>query len=210
MSEVREEMWLDDISLVEAARRGDTQSFEMLTERYYNRIQGYLTGLTNDREFAADLTQQTFLDAFLDCDRLPTDRAFSAWLYRIARNNFLSENRRRRIQRFVSMNWLFNEGDSNDNFPTRDATENCAERILIQQVLDSLSFSLRDALLLSSLAGFPSQEVAEILHISPVAARQRISRAKEQFKLRYHRLSGEYYDASLQPQNRRSSGIQGW
>lgn len=181
--------YIDDHTYVAAAQTGSRQAFETLVDRYYRQIQHYLTRQVNDHELAADLTQETFVDAFRRLDRLQDDRPFAAWLYRIARNNMLHELRKHRVRQNVSLEWLHPHDQSAlADVTTGERLEACHERDLIHTVLNQLSPTLREPLLLYTLWGFPGQEVARILDISAPAARQRISRAREEFCQRYQEL----------------------
>jgi RNA polymerase sigma-70 factor (ECF subfamily) len=180
----------DERELICAARGGCAQSFQYLTNQYYARILTFLTAQTGDPELAADLAQDTFLEAFRDLRHLPDDRPFTAWLFRIARNNVIDASRRRKSRQSVSLEWLRDEGAVEwPAMRTTDETTACHERILIQELLDELSPALREALLYS-VASVPGEEIAHILGISAATARQRISRAKAEFRLRYAALNG--------------------
>src|SRR5215216_3082289 len=192
------ELQLTDQTLIAHAQTGSVRAFEILVRRYHPQILRYLTRQVGDRELAADLTQETFLDAFRHLDRLKDDRPFAAWLHGIAYYTMLHERRRRRLHYFLSLEWcLSREGAADRHLVESDTTAALPEHDLIQQVLATLSPNLRAALLLHSLCGFPGEQVAEVLGISAMAARQRISRAKEQFRLCYRALNGESDDPSL-------------
>ncbi len=181
--------YIDDHTYVAAAQTGSKQAFETLVDRYYRQIQHYLTRQVNDHELASDLTQETFIDAFRHLDRLQEDRPFAAWLYRIARNNMLHELRKYRVRQNISLEWLHpHEQSVLADVSTGERLDAYHERELIHTVLDQLSPALRKALLLYILWGFSGQEVARILDISAPAARQRISRAREEFCQHYQEL----------------------
>ena len=176
----------DDHALVEAARAGSVIAFEVLVERYDARLRAFFTRVTGDPELAADLTQETFLDAYRSRNALPTDRPFAAWLYQTARYNLLPIRRRQTLHRIISLDWLTTHSHTViPSLECPDEVRHVHERDMVQQALDQLSSSLRDALVLSAIGGFPSQEVADILNISPVAARKRISRATAEFQRHY-------------------------
>ncbi len=139
--------------------------------------------VAGDAELAADLTQETFLDAWRDLERLADGRAVAPWLYRIARNNLLPHWRRRQP---VSLDDLA-AADGAEPHPLRqaDPTPTCDERALIAQVLSGLSTPLQEALLLHCQQGLTSEEVGQALAISGEAARKRIGRAKTQFRQDY-------------------------
>ncbi len=159
------------------------QAFDQLVEQYYPLILRYLTRRTGDAELAADLTQETFLDAWRGLERLADGRPGAPWLYRIARNNLLPHWRRRQP---VSLDDL-TAADGAEPHPLcqADPTPTWDERALIAQVLGSLSAPLQEALLLHCQQGLTSEEVGQVLAISGEAARKRIGRAKTQFRQDY-------------------------
>ncbi len=73
----------------------DKQLLEKLYDAYYQEIYLYVYALCKNHEWAADLTQETFLKALLSLDQSHTN--MRAWLYTVARNlyyNEVSKNRR--------------------------------------------------------------------------------------------------------------------
>ncbi len=189
VTEVCIDQLLDEQQLIAAAKAGCTTCFEVLVERYYHQILCYLLRQTGDRELAADLTQETFLDAFRRLDRLTVDRPIAAWLYRIAHYNLLHERRRQRLRPSISLDCLLAEGNTSSSaLHMADGTAFSHERDLVRQILGTLSPSLRVALLLASVCGFSSQDVADMEHIPAATARERVHRAKQAFRRRYQAL----------------------
>lgn len=94
-----------DATLVRAAQHGSAAAFDLLLLRYHDPVRRYLLRQIGDPE-AADLLQETFLDAYRSLGALADDRPFAAWLYQIARNNLRSEWRARKLRRIVSLDWL--------------------------------------------------------------------------------------------------------
>ena len=66
-----------------------------------------------------------------------------------------------------------------------------AERDAVGQALSGLPHGLRVPLLLSIVGGLSSEEIAGILGVGEAAIRQRLSRARRQFKARYAKACGE-------------------
>jgi RNA polymerase sigma factor (sigma-70 family) len=183
---------LSDNTLVEAAQAGDSQAWEELVRRHYVPLLRHLTAQTGDPETAADLTQQTFLDAYRRLARLEPDQPFVPWLFQIARYNFLPWWRRRWVLRHASLEAMVERaGEAVGAFRQADQIEAVGERDAIQQALDRLSPVLREALLLHELEGLTAREVAAALGISEAAAERRIGRALAAFRRRYTALSGE-------------------
>jgi len=156
--------------------------FGSLVDRHHAALLRYLCRQTGDPDLAADLTQETFLAAFRHRGQLEDEGAFAAWLFGIARNQLRMEWRRRRLRRLVSLDWFSSDTTTIPALQRPDTSTGCHERDEIQRVLDGLSPTLRDALLLHSLCGFTGSEVARILGVAPAAARKRIARAEQAFR----------------------------
>src|ERR671928_386286 len=92
-----------DHALLEATRSGDQDAFAELVSRYRNQITSYIYRMTNDYDGAVDLAQETFLRVYRAAGRYQTTHAFSTYIYRIATNLAISELRKRKRRRLVSI-----------------------------------------------------------------------------------------------------------
>ncbi len=177
---------LSDRALVARAQAGSRAAFDRLAERHYPAILRYLARKTGDAELAADLAQETFLDAWRDLGRLHDGDAFPRWLYRIARNNLLPAWRRRPA---TSLDALAERGAE---IPAvlrgEDPAGGCVERQAVLLTLGRLSDAARQALLLHTVHGLSCEEVGLRLGISREAAKKRIGRAKADFR-KEHRFA---------------------
>src|SRR6186713_2045138 len=96
-----------DHALLEATRSGDQDAFAELVSRYRNQITSYIYRMTNDYDGAVDLAQETFVRVYRAAGRYQTTHAFSTYIYRIATNLAISELRKRKRRRLVSMTGFF-------------------------------------------------------------------------------------------------------
>src|SRR5467141_3701080 len=85
-----------DSALVAATKRGDTQAFEELVLRHKQRVLAVAQRITNNREDAEDVAQESFHRVFLHLDAFQERSRFSTWLTRIAMNEAFMLLRRRR------------------------------------------------------------------------------------------------------------------
>jgi len=85
-----------DGALVAAAKHGDIQAFEELVLRHQQRVFAVAQRITNNREDAEDVTQESFHKAFLHLDVFQEKSRFSTWLIRIAINEAIMLIRGRR------------------------------------------------------------------------------------------------------------------
>jgi len=165
------------------SKPGSRLAFDAIVQQYQARLARYILRLVNDQELALDLTQDTFVSAFRNIHTLRSELALSAWLYRIATNLVIharAKNRRLQIQSLANL--------ENSRHVAVEAPDGMVmDRELVYEALSQLSRERAACLLLHVQEGFSYDEVATIMCTTPEAARKRIARAKEQFRLYYDR-----------------------
>lgn len=180
---------LSDHRLLEATRAGDEAAFAELVRRYRNQITNYVYRMTNDYDAAVDLAQETFLRVFRAADRYQTTYAFSTYIYRIATNLAISELRRRKRRRLVSLTAFFSGGNSGANEPAElDPADGCPlqdatlvdgeRREAVARAIATLPEKYRAPLVLRDVEGKSYDEIAGILELSEGTVKSRISRAR--------------------------------
>ncbi|HEV2905182.1 MAG TPA: sigma-70 family RNA polymerase sigma factor, partial [Pyrinomonadaceae bacterium] len=100
-----------DHALLEGTLAGDEDAFAELVGRYRNQITSYIYRMVNDYDTAVDLSQETFLRVYRAAARYQTTHAFSTYIYRIATNVAISELRKRKRRRLVSLTGLLTSPD---------------------------------------------------------------------------------------------------
>jgi RNA polymerase sigma-70 factor (ECF subfamily) len=76
----------DDLEMVRRAQQGDERAFEVLIERYKNRVFGLIVRTIADRQRADDLAQEVFIRIYRGLPYFRGEARFSTWLYRIVAN----------------------------------------------------------------------------------------------------------------------------
>src|SRR5947209_5045741 len=85
-----------DTNHVRAAQAGAREAYGELVRRYQDRIYTVISGMIPHREDALDLTQETFVKAYLALDRFREEAGFYTWLYRIAVHLCIDYSRKRK------------------------------------------------------------------------------------------------------------------
>src|ERR1700751_6472228 len=85
-----------DAALISATKCGDTHAFGKLVLRHKQRVLAVAQRITNNREDAEDVAQESFHKAFLHLDAFQEKARFSTWMTRIAMNEAFMLLRRRR------------------------------------------------------------------------------------------------------------------
>ncbi len=169
----------DEAVLVSQVRSGDQDAFAAVVERYQARIARYLRRLVRNQALAEDLTQETFLNAYLAIRKTTSDLALAPWLYRIATNHANMHFRRQKLIRFLP----FLENRRQDASPPADA--DLGEQDAVRRALAKLPPQYATCLLLHMVEGFKHHEVGAILGITAEAARKRTARGSEMFRRAY-------------------------
>src|SRR6202050_5464103 len=89
----------DETAIVLQARGGDAAAFSELVRRYENKIFRLAMHITQNREDAEDVLQETFLKAYEHLDQFQGDSKLYTWIVRIAVNQALMKLRRRKTDR---------------------------------------------------------------------------------------------------------------
>jgi RNA polymerase sigma-70 factor, ECF subfamily len=179
---------VSDHSLLAAAREGDEAAFAELVRRYRGQITNYTYRVVGDYETAVDLAQETFLRVFRAADRYQSSYAFSTYIYRIATNLAISELRKRRRQRLVSLTNFFRpreqggedcELDPADLQPLADTSlVEDERRRAVSRAIATLPEKYRVPLVLRDVEERSYEEIARILDMSEGTVKSRISRAR--------------------------------
>ncbi len=179
-----------DLELVHASKAGDIQAFEELVRRYDRKLLRIAQHVTNNREDAEDVVQESFLKAFQHLNQFHETAQFSTWLYRIALNESLQRLRRRRTNKEVSIDRDF---QSDDDLPIdvvdwapnpEQLYETAQLRDILRATLQALSPSLRIVFVLRDIEGLSLEETAESLQLSVSAVKARSWRARMQLRKR--------------------------
>ncbi len=178
---------------IERLRSGDAAAFEQLIERHSGEIFSLLFRLTQDREEAQDLTQETFLSAVRSIGGFRGDADLKTWLYRIAVNH--SRNRfrwwkRRQGPNTVSLDeplGIDSSATIGDTLaaksPDPEQTALQSERkAAIADVLADMHESYREAVVLCDIEGLSYEEIAGALEISIGTVKSRIARGREELR----------------------------
>jgi RNA polymerase sigma-70 factor, ECF subfamily len=179
---------LSDHALLEATKLGDESAFAEIVRRYRNQIVNYVYRLTADYDLSVDLAQETFLRVYGAVDRYRTDYAFSTYIYRIATNLSISELRRRKRRKLVSLTNFFGgqNGDTEevdldpvDGQPLQDLSFIEEERrVAVAKAIRTLPDKYRAPLVLRDVEGKSYEQIGQILGLSEGTVKSRISRAR--------------------------------
>lgn len=139
----------------------------------------YLYALCRDRELAEDLTQETFLRAFLTIESFDGSCKLSTWLCQIGKH--LLYQAWEKQKREIPTAWNDQPPDS-ETAIYRDAAGEAIARVELEGVLkelNSLPPAMREVIWLRAISGLSYREIGQILGKSENWARINFYRGKE-------------------------------
>ncbi len=166
--------------------------FEAIYDAYHGRIFGLAYRMMGNADEALDVTQDAFISAYKNLDKLVPRRNpdasegvyLSAWLHRIATNKCIDALRQRKRRTCVDWDSVAATAPAiaDDDIHPELHVMNRERTDQIQRVLDQMSPHYRMALLLHEYQGLSLREVALAMDRTESAIKSILFRAREQFR----------------------------
>ncbi len=166
------------------------QEFETLYKEYFPRIYAFLYKLTESRDLAEELTQETFYQAFISFHRFRGDSDVFTWLASIGKHTYYRHLRKNRHQVDSMDTELLPEGcgDGAAEHPAETVEKHLMAES-IRRTLLSLPKKYQDVAILRLYAEMSYAQIGDALHISENSARVIYYRAK---KMMMEAIQDEY------------------
>ena len=166
-------------------------SFEELALPLFERLYNFAHWLTQDREEAEDLVQETYAKALKGFRSFQPGTNFRAWIYQILRNTFLTSRTGLKSTATVP---LESESDPQILPAANDTPESIllqrSDQQLVQDALGRLPVPYREVLLLCEFEEMSYQEISATLAIPMGTVMSRLSRARRALRDTVQELRG--------------------
>ena len=172
--------------LVVCAQQGNRAALEAVIERVRDRIYNLALRMLWHPEDAEDATQEILVRIVTHLGSFRGESAFTTWVYRVASNYLLTTRKRRAEREELTFERFAEQLDEGLAPEVPGPATEVEQRLLVEEVklgcsqgmLLCLDRDHRLAYILGDVFRLTSQEAAEIVGISPVAFRKRLSRAR--------------------------------
>lgn len=179
----------EDEALVARAQRGDTGAFDILIERYQQRLYATVYHMTSNHEDANDVVQDVFIKAYRSLNSFKGQSSFYTWIYRIAVNRTINFVKRRKNKGHFSLNDVDNDIESDPDFvelmshvtPRTEAGRNELQEKL-NEALQKLSEEHRTVVVLHDVQGLTHADIAKIMRCPETTVRSRLFYARQQLQ----------------------------
>lgn len=161
---------MEQVYLTAAQASAAHARVEALVREHQAKLARYVRRMVGDADVALDIAQDVFFAAYRMLQADPERPLTAGWLYKTATNTAISHLRRKKILRFLPL-------DRDADFRSLRIDERSAASLDLQAAMSRLPSEQAAAIMLTSYAGYSSQEAAAMLGTSADAVRQRVCRA---------------------------------
>lgn len=162
---------LSDEKLVVLYTKGVNQAFDVLVERYKERVYTYIYHTVKCEELADDIFQETFVKAIITINqgRYTENGKFLPWIFRIAHNLIIDYYRQEKSENTQSC-----DAEEVDILNRKDLSECTIEDQMvteqihqdIKNLVNALPDSQREVLLMRYYKNMSFKEIAETTNVS--------------------------------------------
>jgi RNA polymerase sigma-70 factor, ECF subfamily len=179
---------VDDHFLLAQLRAGDQRAFEELVRTFGGRLLAVARRFVRNEADAQDIVQSAYLSAFKALDQFEGHCQLATWLHRIVVNTALMKLRSKRRKPEESIEALLpafqEDGHHVEQFsdwttPADQLIERDETRATVRDCIDRLPDNYRAVLLLRDIEERSTQDVAEMLSMTPTAVKVRLHRARQ-------------------------------
>lgn len=174
MNNLTEEM------LVARMKLGDQLAFAQIYEKYRASVFGTACLISGNAQDGEDITQETFIKAFLHCKELKSDKMFRYWLFRILKRTAWQLLDRKKSE--MPDENILDKADQNGTWLTEDLLlkkEQCNE---IYQAVMKLDFKLRLVVILYYYNEMSTKQIAKTISCYEGTVKSRLFTARKRLK----------------------------
>jgi len=153
--------------------------FNLIYDRYTNKVYAKCISMLKDNEAAEDATQEIFVKILLSLSRFTGKSKFSTWIYSITYNYCIDMIRRDKKDIEVAVNDFSRIDHVDDNLLDAEILETNIFRLKV--VLNHMNVEDKSILMMKYQDDLSIREICEMLNKTESAVKMKILRAKEKF-----------------------------
>ena len=182
-------MKYNDAELIQRVLSGDDAAFSVLVKKYQKQVHALAWRKIGDFHIAEEITQDTFLKAYMQLATLKEPQSFAGWLYVIAANRCTSWLRKKRIstQSLEELDQTDTEQLEKEAYSEFVVEENervsgHAQRDAVKKLLAKLGESERTVMTLHYFGEMSCTEIGTFMGVSANTVKSRLRRAQQRLQ----------------------------
>jgi RNA polymerase sigma-70 factor, ECF subfamily len=169
---------MNDADLIKEFRKGNTEAFSELVNKYSRPLTMTILRIIRDAEEAKDISQMVFLKAYEGLPRFVMASSFKTWLYSIALNTARDHLRKRRpVQIADALDTLIDPSE-----PVGDRLDKERNLVKLREAIEALPLKQRLTLQLRIYEEMDYEEIAKMVGGSAGSARVNFFQAAKTLK----------------------------
>lgn len=174
------------LNLINQAKSGNQIAFYQIWNHYHKSVYYFILNKTQNENLSSEITNTTFLKAFLKINQYDTTYEFSTWLFTIARNT-LYDNKKHDSFIFVDFSEI--EALINYEFDEfHDIEQEKEKERKLNRCIDELNVKYKKVIILR-LKNYKYNQISEKTGLSEANVRVIINRAKNLLTKKVNSLS---------------------
>ncbi len=179
---------LTDEDVMEQLQAGVVQAFDIIVQRYKDRLHNFLYRYTHNHEDCEDLVQETFLRVYRSRHSYERIAKLSTWMYTIALNLAKTMYKKKKRMTTVSMHEDPDDSESRemqfeDTVVLQDDQLHQKMSVAqLEEALMKLNEDFREVIVLRDIQQLTYEEIAEITDTAMGTVKSRINRARQQLQ----------------------------
>lgn len=169
---------ITDQYLLKLARDGNQNAYNVLLERYHQKIRQMVYFYTNDFASANDLVQEVLIKVFQHVHEFKEDSTFSTWLYRITQNTIKNHIRATHLRTDSEARFAQEQSIACANSPEYELIS-MESAGLVDLAIEHLSEELRACYARHVFEGQTYDNIAQEMNCPIGTVRSRIFRARK-------------------------------
>lgn len=157
-------------STLEKAKQGDAQAFGELYEVYAKDLYRFALCMLHVREDAEDAVQDAAVSVYKHLWSIKKEDAFRAYFFTVLANECRARLKRKENEKKVPLEEIV-------SVLADETNENILLSLELQQAVSKLKDEERTVVLLASVAGFKSSQIANIMGVTSGTVRSKLSRS---------------------------------
>jgi RNA polymerase sigma-70 factor (ECF subfamily) len=174
---------LTDNEIIARVLRGDQQAYSQLVGKYQHYVFTLAFRLTQSREDAEEIAQDTFVKAYRSLADFKGGSKFSTWLYTIAHNTGITFLRKKKIPvQSMDDEKQFVQLENQESDFRSNQVEEKSKHLMVNQAI--LMLSSEDAMIITLFykSDQSLQEIGQVMGIDPNTVKVRLFRARQRLK----------------------------
>lgn len=173
-----------DKKLILRAKDGEMDAFETLVKKYQKPVYALCRRMTGEHQSADDLSQETFIKAYLSLQKFKNGMSFFSWIRKIALNNSLNYLKKRKREEPLGIREIKvteNLNSSPSELPPEQLQRNVLE-LKFKEAIEALPLNQKTVFILRVFDNLSYKVIADLLNIPPGTVMSRLSRSRNKLK----------------------------